>query len=65
MLVLQDELYSNNPSGEDDLEENIPNTVFSVLPAEIGCAKNMFVTCDMFVNQREPFPSFYCIFKCN
>jgi hypothetical protein len=25
----------------------------------------MFVTCDMFVNQREPFPSFYCIFKCN
>jgi hypothetical protein len=43
--VLQGELNSNNPSGEDELKESFPNTVFSVLPAETGYAKNMFVTC--------------------
>jgi hypothetical protein len=64
MLVLYDEFYSNNPCGEDDLKESIPNTVFSVSPAEIGCAKNMFVICDVCMSQREPFPSFHCIFTC-
>jgi hypothetical protein len=60
MPVLKDEAYSNNACGEDDLKESIPNIVLSVSPAEIECAKNMFLMCDMFMSQRKPFTLFYC-----